>query len=112
MGLEDTKRYRCKQLEMKTIPGYKDYMVTRNGDIFSKKLYRFLIPYLKKDGYLSVGISINSKKKTVLVHRLVALGFHENPDNKKFVNHKNGIKADNHYKNLEWCTSKENINHS
>lgn len=45
-------------------------------------------------------------------HRLVASAFIPNPDNKKFVNHKNGNRSDNRIDNLEWCTSSENELHS
>jgi len=43
---------------------------------------------------------------------LVAQTFVPNPENKPEINHKNGNKQDNYYKNLEWCTHLENMRHS
>ena len=63
---------------------------------------------LNNRGYYSVGI----KRKTFMVHRLVALAFLPNPENKPFVNHIDGNKLNNHIDNLEWCTCKENNLHA
>lgn len=45
-------------------------------------------------------------------HRAVARAFIPNEDYSLHVNHKNGVKDFNVYTNLEWCTTKENINHA
>lgn len=62
-------------------------------------------------GYLQINLS-GRVTKTVSIHRLVALSFLLNPDNKGTVNHKNGIKTDNRLSNLEWNTLSENHLHA
>ena len=63
---------------------------------------------LNNRGYYSVGI----RRKTHMVHRLVAQAFIPNPENKPFVNHIDGNKLNNHVSNLEWCTVQENNLHA
>lgn len=64
-----------------------------------------------KDGYRLFVYSINSVRTTTKVHRLVAELFIPNPQNKPQVNHKDSIRDNNHYTNLEWVTEKENTQH-
>lgn len=65
-----------------------------------------------KTGYGQVCIWIGNSRRNFYVHRLVAITFIPNPENKPEVNHINGIKTDNRVENLEWNTRKENINHA
>lgn len=58
------------------------------------------------------GIDGKKKKKRILKHRAVAWTFIENPLKKPQINHIDGNKLNNHISNLEWCTAKENNDHS
>ena len=62
--------------------------------------------------YYLVNLCKNTKRKTLLIHRLVAKAFVDNPNNLPQINHINGNKLDNRAVNLEWCTCRTNIIHS
>lgn len=95
----------------KDVVGFEGrYQVSNIGRIKSiKKNHpdRILRPATGSIKYLKVCL-IN---KMFLVHRLVAIAFHDNPLKKEFVNHKDGNKLNNEAVNLEWCTRQENIDH-
>lgn len=91
-----------------TIPNYEElYMVSTDGEVYSVRNEKTLKPKLSKAGYLRVGLANHGKIKMVGVHRLVALAFIENQENKPTVNHINEIKTDNRVENLEWATNAE-----
>jgi len=112
---------------MKDIPGYEGlYAVTRDGRIWS-----YAKPYSSKTGMFmkpqlfinrknrttphvqhTVGLSKNGKRKSYLIHRLVAKTYIPNPENKPDINHKDTNPLNNLVSNLEWCTKLENIQHA
>ncbi|AGO47319.1 HNH homing endonuclease [Cellulophaga phage phi19:1] len=107
-----------------TIIGYLDYEVTKCGRI--RSIDRLIesggkYKYIKgveikrkptKLGYTRVKFSSKGKEKNIFLHRIIALNFIPNPENKRCVNHINGIKTDNRVENLEWCTHSENSIHA
>ena len=72
---------------------------------------KILKPAYNKYGYLTVNLYKNGKEANFFVHRLVARAFIPNPENKPEVNHKDEVKSNNYRTNLEWMTTKENINY-
>lgn len=106
-----------KKVEIwKDIKGYEGlYQISNFGRVKSfclnkKGKIRALSTF--STGYVYVGLSRNALTKHHLVSILVAEHFIPNPENKKFVNHKDGNKKNNRFYNLEWSTQSENTKHS
>lgn len=97
---------------MEKIKNFENYMVSKDGNVFSIKSNKYLKSRLCNAGYLMLVLRTNGMSKNMSIHRLVASTYLSNDENKKCVNHKNGIKTDNRVENLEWVTYKENIEHS
>jgi hypothetical protein len=103
-----------KSLEMyKPVKNFENrYLVNENGQIFSILKGKILKPMSHKLGYLYYDLRKDKKRKLYYVHRLVSEHFIDNPLSKKYVNHIDGNKKNNSISNLEWVTSKENVNHA
>ena len=85
------------------IPEYENYQASTNGRIRNSR-GKILKPSKNNKGYYLVVLN----GKSLLVHRLVAKTFIPNPNDYKVVNHINGIKTDNRFKNLEYTTQQDN----
>lgn len=98
----------------KSVVGYEGlYEVSNLGRVRCLKTGTFRKTNgVNSSGYQSLTFVKNKIRKSITVHRLVAISFMENQKNKREVNHKNGIKTDNRVENLEWVTPKENQRHS
>ena len=85
------------------IHGYPDYVIHPCGTLLRiRKDKTTLKKHTKMNtGYMQVSLSNNGKVKKFLVHRLLALHFIPNPENKRCVDHENGVRDDNSLKNLK-----------
>ena len=100
-------------MEWRTITEASNYEVSTNGQVRNRTTKKILKGRLSKNGYLQVSIKIDATQKFCnrYIHRLVALHFIQNPNNKREVNHIDGNKENNTLSNLEWVTSSENQTH-
>lgn len=67
---------------------------------------------LSSSGYLHVQLYKAHVPATVLVHKVVAQAFIDNPEGKPEVNHIDSDRTNNRVSNLEWATKSENMKHS
>ena len=88
------------------------YEVSNKGNIRNHITGKLIKTSINRDGYQKFNLCINGKKYTKTIHRLVALAFIDNPYDKPLVNHKDGNKLNCEDSNLEWATSKENMQHA
>lgn len=91
----------------KTITDYPNYEVSDAGEVRNVITGKVLKAGLNGCGYPRVNLCPG--RKDTNVHRLVALHFIENPDNKPMVDHIDRNRANNHVSNLRWATQSENM---
>lgn len=92
------------------VKGLKRTIICKNG-VEKPIEEKYITQHDNGNGYLFVNLYKHNKSKREYVHRLVAMAFIPNPENKPTVNHKDEDKQNNHVDNLEWMTYKENNNY-
>lgn len=105
---------------MKIMPlkNFENYSISENGNIFKTCKNGKIInikPWINNknpNDYLRVSLHKDGKQHKFLLHRLIALHFIPNYENKAQVNHKDGNRQNNSINNLEWVTNSENQIHS
>lgn len=114
-------------MEWRDVVGYEGiYEVSSAGEVRTKEgkttytkkhgvrrwKQRVLKQKTSKDDTCRVSLWKDGKERTWLVHRLVAKAFLPKVQEKKYINHIDGSRLNNHVSNLEWCDHKENNNHA
>ena len=95
---------------MTSIKGYENYVIFDDGVVINTETGNELKPWLDKSiGYYKVGLYKNKKEHNFYLHRLLALAYIPNPDNKDVIDHINRIRNDNRIENLRWVTTLENM---
>lgn len=106
-------------LAFKPLKEDENYLIYSNGDLYSKKVNRFLKGKVDNVGYKTYALALQERRsksgkklsKMVYAHRLVAEYFLENPNNYDIVHHKDGNRLNNNVENLEWANVKEHNQH-
>lgn len=93
----------------KDIKNYEGlYQVSNLGRVKNKE-DMIMKQRVNPDGYYRINLYKNGNRQTVLIHRLVAQAFINNPNEYNCINHKDENKLNNKVENLEWCTHEYNV---
>lgn len=96
----------------KEIKDFPDYEISNLGHVRNKKNNKIKLTPINSVGYKHVSLMKDGKQYVVKIHRLIAIAFIPNLENKSCINHIDGDKTNNSIDNLEWCTYSENNTHA
>ena len=95
--------------EYRKIEGFENYEISNLGNVRNMTTGKILTQQKRNDGYKHLNLTSNYKIKGVLIHRLIAVAFIPNPDNKPNVDHIDNNRSNNDISNLRWCSQQENM---
>jgi len=90
------------------IAGYENYLIYSDGKVYNQKYKRYLKHLTDTPGYKYVNLYKDGEPKAFKIHRLVAIHYIPNPENKPEVDHRYRDRTDNRVENLRWVTPSEN----
>jgi hypothetical protein len=91
------------------VDGFSRYTICRHGNVINDETKTVLKGTVNNGGYRMYCLQTDEgTKKLMSGHRLVALAFIPNPEQKPMVDHKDRVKTNNHISNLRWATQSEN----
>ena len=96
--------------QWRAVEGYPEYEVSNLGRV--RKNGKLTSSHRTRKGYWQTNLYKRRKQTLHYIHRLVAIAFIPNPENKPTVNHIDGNKDNNRVSNLEWATYLENNLHA
>lgn len=95
------------------IYGYEDlYRISKNGEIWSYCYNKIMTPILDTRNnrtYSKISLTHDGIKSKFSIHRLLAMQYIDNPDNKPEIDHKDRNTLNNSLSNLRWVTREENM---
>ena len=97
--------------ELEELKGFSNYLINKEGQVWSKYYKRFIKPHTDSKGYLRVYICDDNKKQSNFsVHRLLGLQYIDNPSNLCIIDHIDGNRQNNSLDNLRWVDAMTNSN--
>ena len=95
-------------VEWRDVVDYEGLYIINNYGMVKNVVKNYIHTLNDNNGYYRINLLKDEKYKTQQVHRLVALAFIPNPENKPFVDHIDNNGFNNHISNLRWATNQEN----
>ena len=94
---------------------YPSYEISSCGRLRQTKTKAICKTYKTRYGYIEYHKPAEdgeTKRVHLRIHRAVAYAFIPNPNGLSEVNHIDGHKQNNNFKNLEWVSHKDNMHHA